>query len=314
MGVAGASSGQSRASSSSPGSRACSPARSAWPPASTSACRASASCSSARSRSSGPRWRRCPRRRRPSWPRSYRAKGFTRDEAGDDRAPHLRGPGARARHARPRGARARPRRARLAVGRGHRLVRRLRRRCGRARSCRSCSAAGRRVTSISLGLEPRSRCSRSAPAVSLLTGREPHLLRDPPARHRPGGGGRDLRRSARSSACRRAAPDRDGRRDRTPGTARRGGARPGRLVERPGRSLRRPRARLRQGHRGRLGVDRVRAAGTAPIDLAAGDRLELPAGDVARRRSSGPDGVACLEAHLPAGSLPPIAHHPAGTW
>ena len=57
-----------RASSCSPGSPACSPGRSAWPPASTSRCRASASCSSARSRSSGPRWRRCPRRRRPSWP------------------------------------------------------------------------------------------------------------------------------------------------------------------------------------------------------------------------------------------------------
>ena len=34
-----------------------------------------------------------------------------------------------------------------------------------------------------------------------------------------------------------------------------------------------------------------------------GDRLELPAGDAHDAQSSGRTGVACLEAHLPAGSL-----------
>jgi uncharacterized protein YjlB len=49
------------------------------------------------------------------------------------------------------------------------------------------------------------------------------------------------------------------------------------------------------------------------LHLAAGDRLELPAA-VAHDATVGPDGVACLEAHLPAGSLAGIAHRPAGTW
>jgi uncharacterized protein YjlB len=50
-----------------------------------------------------------------------------------------------------------------------------------------------------------------------------------------------------------------------------------------------------------------------PIALATGDRLELPAG-TSHDAIVGSDGVACLEAHLPAGSLPTIARHPAGTW
>lgn len=38
-------------------------------------------------------------------------------------------------------------------------------------------------------------------------------------------------------------------------------------------------------------------------DLALGDRLELPAGTV-HAALVGPDGVTCLEAHLPRGALP----------
>jgi hypothetical protein len=54
-------------------------------------------------------------------------------------------------------------------------------------------------------------------------------------------------------------------------------------------------------------------AGTS-VDLAVGDRLELPA----RTRHDavvGPHGVTCLEAHLPAGTLGsrPI-HRAAGEW
>ena len=78
MGVAGAAP-DNPASSCSRASPDCWPARSAWPPASTSRCRASASCSSARSRSSGPRWRPCPRRE-AELAAIYRAKGFTADE------------------------------------------------------------------------------------------------------------------------------------------------------------------------------------------------------------------------------------------
>jgi hypothetical protein len=49
------------------------------------------------------------------------------------------------------------------------------------------------------------------------------------------------------------------------------------------------------------------------VDLAAGDRLELPA--LTRHDAQvGADGVACLEAHLPAGSLEGMARRPAGTW
>jgi hypothetical protein len=49
------------------------------------------------------------------------------------------------------------------------------------------------------------------------------------------------------------------------------------------------------------------------IRLMAGDRLELPAGTV-HDALVGPDGVTCLEAHLPAGTLPGVARRPAGEW
>jgi uncharacterized RmlC-like cupin family protein len=49
------------------------------------------------------------------------------------------------------------------------------------------------------------------------------------------------------------------------------------------------------------------------VDLVAGDRLELPA---ATRHDAvvGPLGVTCLEAHLPVGRVPAVAHRPAGGW
>lgn len=50
-----------------------------------------------------------------------------------------------------------------------------------------------------------------------------------------------------------------------------------------------------------------------PTELAAGDRLELPA-NTAHDASVGPDGVVCLESHLPAGTLAGIAHREAGSW
>jgi quercetin dioxygenase-like cupin family protein len=49
------------------------------------------------------------------------------------------------------------------------------------------------------------------------------------------------------------------------------------------------------------------------IELATGDRLELPAG-TRHDALVGPDGVACLEAHLPAGSLAKPARSTAGNW
>jgi uncharacterized protein YjlB len=54
------------------------------------------------------------------------------------------------------------------------------------------------------------------------------------------------------------------------------------------------------------------ATGSA-IDLAVGDRLELPAG-TAHDAVVGPAGAACLEAHLPAGTLAIVRHRAAGTW
>ena len=50
-----------------------------------------------------------------------------------------------------------------------------------------------------------------------------------------------------------------------------------------------------------------------PVDLTEGDRLELVAG-TAHDALVGPEGVTCLEAHLPDGSLRTTARHAAGTW
>jgi quercetin dioxygenase-like cupin family protein len=49
------------------------------------------------------------------------------------------------------------------------------------------------------------------------------------------------------------------------------------------------------------------------VELATGDRLELPAG-TRHDALVGPDGVTCLEAHLPAGSLAAVAHRNADAW
>ena len=49
------------------------------------------------------------------------------------------------------------------------------------------------------------------------------------------------------------------------------------------------------------------------VGLAAGDRLELPAG-TRHDAVVGPSGVTCLEAHLPAGRLGAVARSIAGEW
>ena len=49
------------------------------------------------------------------------------------------------------------------------------------------------------------------------------------------------------------------------------------------------------------------------VHLATGDRLELPAG-TAHDAVVGPDGVTCLEAHRPAGTLAGFARREAGSW
>jgi uncharacterized protein YjlB len=48
-------------------------------------------------------------------------------------------------------------------------------------------------------------------------------------------------------------------------------------------------------------------------DLTAGERLELPAG-TEHDALVGPDGVTCLEAHLPAGSFAAVRRAGAGAW
>jgi hypothetical protein len=50
-----------------------------------------------------------------------------------------------------------------------------------------------------------------------------------------------------------------------------------------------------------------------PVELAAGDRLELVAG-TAHDAVVGEGGVTCLEAHLPAGTLPATRRQPPGSW
>lgn len=49
------------------------------------------------------------------------------------------------------------------------------------------------------------------------------------------------------------------------------------------------------------------------LELATGDRLELPAG-TRHDALVGPDGVTCFEAHLPAGSLTVPTHRSASAW
>jgi uncharacterized protein YjlB len=49
------------------------------------------------------------------------------------------------------------------------------------------------------------------------------------------------------------------------------------------------------------------------IDLEVGDRLDLPAG-TRHDAVVGRDGVTCLEAHVPAGSLEGLRRRAAGTW
>jgi quercetin dioxygenase-like cupin family protein len=49
------------------------------------------------------------------------------------------------------------------------------------------------------------------------------------------------------------------------------------------------------------------------VDLSTGDRLNLPAGTV-HDASVGPDGVTCLEAHAPRGTLVSLERRPNGTW
>ena len=49
------------------------------------------------------------------------------------------------------------------------------------------------------------------------------------------------------------------------------------------------------------------------VRLAAGDRLELPAG-TSHDAVVGPAGVTCLEAHLAAGAIPAVARRAAGEW
>ena len=49
------------------------------------------------------------------------------------------------------------------------------------------------------------------------------------------------------------------------------------------------------------------------LDLAVGDRLELPAGTT-HDAVVGGAGVTCLEAHLPTGSLAQVTRRRAGSW
>jgi quercetin dioxygenase-like cupin family protein len=49
------------------------------------------------------------------------------------------------------------------------------------------------------------------------------------------------------------------------------------------------------------------------FELRPGDRLDLPAG-TGHAATVGPQGVTCLEAHVPAGTLPALTRRAAGKW
>ncbi len=64
----------------------------------------------------------------------------------------------------------------------------------------------------------------------------------------------------------------------------------------------------------RFGLPRPDRGIHASIDLGVGDRLDLPAG-TRHDAVVGPNGVVCLEAHLPAGRLGSVPlRRPAGDW
>jgi quercetin dioxygenase-like cupin family protein len=63
----------------------------------------------------------------------------------------------------------------------------------------------------------------------------------------------------------------------------------------------------------RFGLPGAATPATPAIELVEGDRLELPAG-TAHDATVGPAGVACLEAHLPAGRLRATLRRAAGSW
>ena len=54
--------------------------------------------------------------------------------------------------------------------------------------------------------------------------------------------------------------------------------------------------------------------GPITVQLAAGDRFDLPAGTAHSAFVVGGAGVTCLEAHLPAGTLKELAYSGAGSW
>ena len=56
-----------------------------------------------------------------------------------------------------------------------------------------------------------------------------------------------------------------------------------------------------------------RPAAGRTVELAVGDRLEIPVG-TRHDALVGPAGVTCLEAHLAAGRLPGLAHRRDGDW
>ena len=49
------------------------------------------------------------------------------------------------------------------------------------------------------------------------------------------------------------------------------------------------------------------------VELAEGDRLDLPAG-TSHDAVVGAEGVTCLEGHAPAGTVAALARHAAGDW
>ena len=49
------------------------------------------------------------------------------------------------------------------------------------------------------------------------------------------------------------------------------------------------------------------------VELAVGDRLDLPAGTI-HNATVGARGVTCLEAHAPRGTIASVEHRSSGTW
>ena len=252
--------------------------------------------------------------------RIYRSKGFSADEAGTIAHRIFQDPEAALDTLIREELGLDPVRARLTLGRGGRIVRGL-----RGRGEHPGHPVSLRRWRHDLHGQPRREPRR---AVRGRGRRQPHhrakhaLLGRPAGAHRRARGRRDIRgRPGHRRLGRLGWPRwQHGPPDRTRARTPRRGSEPKASTPAAGRTARATataptttattRCSWSHPDRSSFGLpDRGER-----IALEVGDRLDLPAG-TSHDALVGPNGVTCLEAHIPAGTLPRTpARRPAGRW